>query len=149
MLKVERTNSDHPDFINLVKLLNAYLAVVDGKEHSFYMQYNTLDHLKQVVVAYHDNLPIGCGSFKAFDSDTIEIKRMYVSPEFRGKNVAHKILTELEHWAKELSYKKCILETGKRQVEAVSFYTKNKYHIIPNFEPYVGVDNSLCFMKNL
>jgi len=149
VLKLIRTNSEHQDFINLVKLLNAYLAVVDGEDHSFYMQYNTLDLLKQVVVAYQDEVPVGCGSFKAFDDDTIEIKRMYVSPEFRGKDVAYKILTELEHWAKELNFKKCKLETGKRQVEAIAFYTKNKYHLIPNFEPYVGVDNSMCFMKNL
>lgn len=149
MLQLKRTNSEDPDFINLVKSLNAYLAIVDGEDHAFYMQYNGMDHLKQVVVAYQEDLPVGCGSFKAFNDKVVEIKRMFVTPGFRGKNVANSILKELELWAKELNYKKCVLETGKRQVEAVSFYSKNNYIIIPNFEPYIGIDNSLCFMKDL
>ncbi|MEJ2113704.1 MAG: GNAT family N-acetyltransferase [Flavobacteriaceae bacterium] len=149
MLKLNRTNSEDPDFINLVKSLNAYLAIVDGEDHAFYMQYNGLDHLKHVVVAYVEDLPVGCGSFKEFNKESIEIKRMYVNPDFRGTGIAFEILNALEVWAKELNYKKCILETGKRQVEAVSFYTKNEYSIIPNFGPYIGVDNSLCFKKEL
>jgi len=149
MLKLNRTNSEDPDFINLVKSLNAYLAIVDGEDHAFYMQYNGLDHLKHVVVAYEEDLPVGCGSFKEFNKESVEIKRMYVNPDFRGTGIAFEILNALEVWAKELNYKKCILETGKRQVEAVSFYTKNEYSIIPNFGPYIGVDNSLCFKKEL
>jgi len=149
VLKLKRTNSEDSDFINLVKSLNAYLSVVDGEDHAFYMQYNTLDRLKQVIVAYSDDLPVGCGSFKAFNNEAVEIKRMYLAPDFRGTGIAKKILTELELWAKELNYKKCKLETGKRQIEAVAFYKKNNYGLIPNFGPYIGIDNSLCFEKEL
>ncbi|MDU8887283.1 GNAT family N-acetyltransferase [Yeosuana sp. MJ-SS3] len=149
MLVLKRTNSEHPDFINLVKLLDAYLCIVDGEDHAFYSQYNKIDLLNHVVVAYSNDLPVGCGSFKQFNKETVEIKRMYVVPDFREKGVAKKILTELELWAKELNTKKCVLETGKRQVEAVSFYKKNKYSLIPNFGPYIDVDNSLCFVKEL
>ena len=42
-----------------------------------------------------------------------------------------------------------ILETGKRQKEAVQFYKKNKYTIIPNFGQYKNVENSICFIKQL
>ena len=65
----------------------------------------------------------------------------------RGKGIASKILTELEIWCVELGYKKCVLETGKNQPEAIALYKKNQYNIIPNFGKYEGVENSVCFEK--
>ena len=59
------------------------------------------------------------------------------------------VLKELEKWAAELGFRECILETGNRQTEAVSFYHKSGYSVIPNFGPYIGVDNSICFSKML
>ena len=69
-----------------------------------------------------DDAFVGCGSIKRYNKDTVEIKRMYVNPKSRGLGIATNVLKELELWAKELGYKKCILETGIRQVEAVNFY---------------------------
>jgi GNAT superfamily N-acetyltransferase len=63
--------------------------------------------------------------------------------------IASNILAELEKWASELSYAKCILETGKKQPEAISLYKKNGYRIIPNYGQYCEVENSLCFEKKL
>lgn len=149
MLKLIRTNSDSKDFISLVKKLDDYLTIVDGDEHDFYHQYNNIDVLKNTIVAYYNNIPVGCGAFKAFDENAVEIKRMYTNNEYRGEGISTKILKELEVWSRELGFKSCILETGKRQVEAVQFYKKNNYIIIPNFEPYKNVANSLCFKKKL
>ena len=149
MAKIIRTDSTHPDFISLVKLLDADLAHRDGKEHSFYAQYNKIDMIKHTVVAYEDEKPVGCGALKEFAPDTMEVKRMYTLPEYRGKGIAKKILAELERWADEMSYAKCILETGKRQPEAIALYTKNGYKPIPNYGQYAGVENSVCFEKAL
>jgi len=149
MLKLVRTHTKNKDFINLIKKLDDYLAIVDGDEHDFYNQYNSIDALKSTVVAYSNNIPVGCGAIKEFDKNSVEIKRMYTSPECRGKGVASKILKELEVWSNELGYKSCILETGKRQIEAVELYKKNNYNIISNFGPYKNVENSLCFKKEL
>ncbi len=149
MLKLVRTNSGNTDFINLVKKLDSYLTIVDGDDHDFYNQYNNIDVLKHVVVAYLNHIPVGCGAFKEFDKTSVEIKRMYTNPESRSGGIASKILKELEVWSNELGYNSCILETGIRQVEAVQFYKKNDYTIIPNFGPYENVENSLCFKKEL
>lgn len=148
-MKLIRTNSDNSNFVELVKQLDADLAVRDGDEHSFYAQYNKIDKIKYVVVAYENELAVGCGAIKEFDSDSVEVKRMYTLPEMRGKGIASKILTELEKWAIELNYKKCVLETGKRQPEAISCYSKNGYQIIPNYGQYAGKENSVCFEKQL
>ena len=79
----------------------------------------------------------------------MEVKRMYVIPEARGRGTASKILIELEHWAAELQYKNCILETGKRQAEAINLYKKNNYVITPNYGQYLDVANSICFKKEV
>ncbi len=145
--RIFRTSSTNKDFINLVKELDAYLKTTDGEEHDFYNQFNNIDMLKHVVLIFVDEKPVACGAMKPFDFETMEIKRMYVSPKNRGVGLAQKVLHELEVWAKELTYKKCILETGKRQVEAVKFYHKCKYSLIPNYGQYIGMENSFCFKK--
>ena len=102
-----------------------------------------------MVVVYEDNDAVGCGAIKKYSPNTMEIKRMYTLPEKRGKGVASKVLRELEAWASELSYKTCILETGKRQPEALGLYKKNGYTTIPNYGQYAEIENSVCSEKHL
>jgi putative acetyltransferase len=149
MIEIIRTTSDDLDFIELVKCLDADLAKRDGNDHSFYSQFNKIAQIKHAVVASVNDLPTGCGAIKEYSPDTMEIKRMYTSPLGRGKGIATRVLIELESWAAELSYKKCILETGKRQPEAIELYKKNGYRLIPNYGQYAGVENSLCFEKEV
>jgi GNAT superfamily N-acetyltransferase len=149
MLTVNRTDSDNHDFIELVKHLDADLAERDGSEHSFYAQFNKIDKIKHVVVAYEEDRPVGCGAIKEYEPGVMEVKRMYTLPTHRGKGIASRILTELEKWAAELKYKTCILETGKKQPEAIALYKKNRYYVIPNYGQYAEVENSVCFEKRI
>ncbi len=149
MIGITRTNSNDHDFRALVRFLDADLAKRDGTNHAFYAQFNTIDKIKHVVLAYENEKPLGCGAMKEYEANTMEIKRMYVSPESRNKGIATKILSELEHWAGELSYARCILETGKKQTEAIALYKKNGYTLIPNYGQYAEVENSLCFEKEM
>jgi putative acetyltransferase len=149
MTELLRTNSDNPDFTALVKLLDIDLANRDGKEHSFYAQFNKINMIKHAVVVHENGIAIGCGAIKEQSHDSMEVKRMFVLPEYRSQGIATKILNELETWAAELSYAKCILETGKRQPEAIELYKKNGYSIIPNYGQYIGIENSVCFEKKL
>lgn len=147
MVELIRTDSNSPDFIELVRHLDADLAERDGDDHSFYAQFNKVDKIKHVIVAYDSGKPVGCGTIKEFTSSTMEVKRMYTLPESRGKGIASRILRELELWAAELSCDKCILETGKKQPEAIKLYQKNGYRLIPNYGQYAGIENSVCFEK--
>ncbi len=149
MIRILRTDSGNQDFIALVRLLDADLAERDGSDHPFYAQFNTIDMIRYAVVAYENDQPVACGAIKEYAADTMEIKRMYTAPGGRGKGFATRILAELETWAREMSYRICILETGKRQPEAIALYRKNGYDVIPNYGQYVGVDNSLCFRKRI
>ncbi len=149
MITLLRTNSENHDFIELVKLLDADLAIRDGEDHAFYNQFNAIGQIRYAVVAFENNKPTGCGALKNFAPDTMEVKRMFVLPESRKKGIASMLLSELENWAGELSYKKCILETGKNQPEAIALYSKNGYKVIPNYGQYAGVENSVCFEKEM
>lgn len=148
-MHIIRTDSENPDFKSLVIALDAYLKITDGDEHDFYNQFNNIDVIKHTVVAFENDRAVGCGAFKKFDDDSVEIKRMFTKPELRESGVATTILLELETWAKELGFESAVLETGTRQIEAVKFYRKNGYNVIPNYGQYENVLNSLCFKKVL
>lgn len=146
-MKIVRSNSDNEDFIQLVKKLDEELAERDGKEHEFYHQFNNIDLLKYVLIAYEKNTPIACGAIKKIDDSTAEVKRMYVHKDYRNKGFASSVLNELERWASEQGFSKCVLETGIRQPEAIALYLKNGFQSIPNYGQYVGIENSKCFEK--
>ncbi len=148
-MKLLRTNSENKDFILLVKQLDLDLKKKDGDEHSFYAQFNKIDTIKHVVLAYDNETLLGCGAIKNFDKETMEIKRMFTSEFSRGKGVATMVLSELEKWASELRYKRCILETGIKQPDAIRLYKKNGYKTIPNYGQYKEIKDSKCFEKNL
>ena len=149
MIRIEKTDAGNKDFIYLVSMLDADLAVKDGEQHGFYNQYNTISNLKYVLLAYDDKQPIACGAIKEYEPGVMEVKRMFTIPSLRGQGLATQVLTALENWAADLGYNKCVLETGKRQPDAIQLYQKNGYTIIPNYGQYAGVENSVCFEKKL
>jgi GNAT superfamily N-acetyltransferase len=149
MIECIRTNSDHTDFRQLVSELDADLSIRDGDDHAFYDQFNKIDKIKYAIIAYEDGIAVGCGAIKEYSPEAMEVKRMYVLPERRGLGIASVILKELERWTVEMQFNKCLLETGKKQPEAIRLYQKNRYEIIPNFGQYQDVENSLCFEKLL
>ena len=148
-INIIKTISSSSDFLSLVKLLDAELKVYNGEDDSFYSQYNKIENLRHVVVAYIDNIPVGCGTIKEYSPDTAEVKRMYVNNDARGKGIGKKILVELETWAKELGYKYVIMETGKFLRAAVALYSKSGYEVIPNYGPYADIEKSICFRKKI
>lgn len=149
MTTLIRTDSTHQDFRNLVALLDAELRVRDGEDNAFYSQFNKIDNIQHVVVAYANDKPAGCGAFKPYDETTVEIKRMFVLPEMRGQRIAEQVLSELESWAEEIGMTSCVLETGYKQPEAIRLYERSGYERIPNYGQYIGVENSVCMQKHL
>jgi putative acetyltransferase len=148
-ITIIRTDSTNNDFVELVKQLDADLAIRDGDEHAFYHQFNKINMIKHVVVLYQDGEPLSCGAIKESMPGSMEVKRMYTVPSARGKGLAVKVLTELEKWAAELNYAKCVLETGLKQPEAIALYTKCGYKVIANYGQYAGIENSVCFEKTV
>jgi putative acetyltransferase len=105
------------------------------------------------VVAYDatDGTPIGCGAFRDLPDEqpTVEVKRMYVRPEYRGRKIGQLILRDLEARARERGVIRVRLETGILQPEAVRLYEGAGYRRIPNFGAYADAPASLCFERIL
>ncbi|WET48705.1 GNAT family N-acetyltransferase [Chryseobacterium indologenes] len=146
---IHRTDSKSIDFQTLIKYLDSTLAEHNGDDDAFFAQFNTIDMIKNCIVAYIDEVPAACGAFKEFSKDTVEIKRMYTHPEFRKRGLGSTMVKELESWAKELGYQKAVLETSKDLTNAISVYEKNGFQRIDNYGQYIGIDNSVCFEKEL
>lgn len=148
MQTITRTNSKNPDFQKLTALFDEYLIDIDGDEKDFFAQYNQI-YIDNVIICYENDIPVGCGAFKKSDTQVAEIKRMFVPFEHRGKGIASKILYELEMWALELDHTSCILETSIKLEIAIALYKKSGYKFVPNYEPYIGVESSVCMKKVL
>jgi putative acetyltransferase len=146
---IKRTNSDDKDFAALVSLLDKELRERYGDIQSEYAKYNKIEQLPTVVIAYVNGQPSGCGCFKKYADDTVEIKRMFVNTGNRGMGIAYAILEELEKWARELQYKYAVLETAEKQQEAINLYYKAGYTLTENYGQYVNMPLSICFKKSL
>ena len=144
-----RTTNDHADFRQLVNALDNDLYLRNGEAQLQYHQYNQIDHINHVVLVYADGKPVGCGCFKRFIDETVEIKRMFVLPEMRGKQLAAQLLQKLEQWAVEEGNSKAVLETGLHQVEAIRLYTVAGYVRTANYGQYIGMEESICYRKDL
>lgn len=149
MYTIKRTDSNNLDFQKLVAELDKDLAVKNGVKNDFFAQYNKIALIQNVVVAYDADKAVGCGAIKEYENGIMEIKRMFVPVELRGKGIAGQVLNELQIWAKELGYKKCILETGDKMIEAIGLYKKNNFKIIPNYGQYATIKDSVCFEKEI
>ena len=148
-IKIIRTDSDNPDFRELINLLDEELKITNGDQHDFFARFNNPESIKHAVVLYNGNVPAASGAMKEYSADTAEVKRMYTKPEFRGSGLGKKVLAELESWAQELNYRHLILETALSLHPAVSLYKKHGFEVIPNYGQYENIQTSICFKKKI
>jgi len=149
MFIFKRVSTTEPDFIALVEELDNELHNRYPDIQHTYVGLNKIEHIDTALIAYNDQQPIGCGCFKLYNQDSVEIKRMFVKPIARGKGISKLILNELLNWAKELGNSKALLETGLNQPEAIGLYEKSGFIRIENFGPYLNMPNSVCFERML
>ena len=149
MIEVLRTDSHDPRFRALVAELDADLWRRYGNLQAAYAPHNLIETLATVIVALDGGRPVGCGCFKPFGAGTVELKRMYVAPDARGRGIAGQVVAALEQWARELGFTAIALETGTKQHEAIALYTKLGFAPIDRFGPYVDLPLSVCMRKSL
>ena len=146
--KIIRTNNVDPDFHQLIPHLDADLYQRYGKIMDDFSHLNKTDGLTEVVVIYHGDEPVACGAFKPYNTECIEIKRIFVHSGHRRRGLAKRLMHELESTAKAAGFKAALLETGGKQPEAISLYQSCGYELIENHPLYVGLDISVCMHKD-
>jgi GNAT superfamily N-acetyltransferase len=148
-IRIVKTTSENKDFIALVAALDQSLWESYPELKVDYWGNNIMELNPNVVVIYLNDVAVACACFKKYSENTIEIKRMFVSVEVRGKGLAQKMLQQLESWANELGFSVAVLETLYKQTAAIGMYQKVGYAITDNYVPYVGLKNSICMKKHI
>jgi GNAT superfamily N-acetyltransferase len=143
---------DSPDARRLVDALDAHLASRYAPEHRFgphLKAEHVAPGLGTFVIARANGKAVGCGALRRRDAATVEVKRMYVEPEVRGRGVARQILDHLESTARTMGAERLVLETGIHQEEAIGLYRMAGFKIVDCFDEYAGIPTSVCFEKIL
>lgn len=99
------------------------------------------------LIARLDGAAVGCGVLNRLDSETGEIKRMWVAPEVRGLGLSQKLLEALESEASAGGLRRVRLDTNRALAEAQALYRKAGYREIARYNdnPYAH----LWFEKEL
>lgn len=150
-MKFVYTNGQNKDFIALCRMLDQYLNAVAGGEEkrAYYLPFNKMDDIHDVVLAYDHDEAAGCAGFKPYENDTAEVKRVFVREDYRGRGIAKQLINEVEKQAKKKGFKKLILETGANMPEAYGLYKKLGYEIMENYGQYKNMNQSICMQKLL
>lgn len=150
-LRFELVDGTDADFIKLCHELDAFLNdLVGGEENrAEYIPYNQLNDIHDAIIAYISERPVGCASYKRMTRTTAEVKRVFIQKEYRGKKISKKLMSRLEQLARDRGYHELVLESGEALVAAMKLYRGIGYQVIPNYEPYRDMPDSVCMCKQL
>ena len=150
-MRFEYTDGCNKDFIELCHGLDDFLnEIVGGEENrAEYIPYNKLDDIHDVILAYDNNVPVGSASFKKYDDERAEVKRVFIKQEYRGRGISKKLMELLEDAARKKGYRYLILESGEPLVAAMALYRKIGYEVILNYGQYKDMKDSVCMRKKL
>lgn len=150
-MEIVYTTGKNADFTALCAELDAFLNEIAGgiQNRLFYVPLNQCNSIEDVVLLYNESEPIGCVGLRRFSDTTVEAKRLYIKPDYRGKGLSHLLFTVIETLAASQGYSEIILETGRALKAAMRLFETMGYNITPNYEPYNGMKYSVCMKKGL
>jgi GNAT superfamily N-acetyltransferase len=146
-MRIDVTAYDHPDAVALIARVQQEYVVRYGEQ-----DLTPVDPAEFAppaglfLVAYVDGTPAACGGWRAHGTD-VELKRMYVTPDFRGRGLARAVLASLERTAAEAGYERVVLETGSKQPEAIALYRSAGYEPVPRFGYYADAPEAVHLGK--
>jgi GNAT superfamily N-acetyltransferase len=149
---IRRSTLASPDAVRLIAALNAELTTTFPEPGATHFSLSDAQVVAggAFLVAYLDELAVGCGAVRRLDDTTAEIKRMYVDASVRRRGIGRALVEALEREARLVGVTTIVLETGTRLASAINLYESMGYAHIPLFGEYVSSPNtSLCFGKSL
>lgn len=156
-MRIETVSYDHPDALPLIAAVQQEYVVRYGEQDRTPVDLTEFEPpCGLFLLGYVEHQAVASGGWRAHESPLpnlragdAELKRMYVTPEARGRGLARQLLAELEHTAALAGCKRAVLETGIRQPEAIALYRSSGYHEIPKFGVYGEEPDSCCYAKEL
>jgi GNAT superfamily N-acetyltransferase len=133
----------------LLHAMCAELKLRHGNDASPFSPEEALPPHGAFVVARANGIAAGCGALRRLEETVGEIKRMFVSPAYRGRGIARRLLAELERLAALRGYSAVRLETGDRQPEAIALYESAGFRRILPIGGCAEKPVSICYEKTL
>jgi GNAT superfamily N-acetyltransferase len=148
-VRIDVTAFDHPDAVALIaEVQQEYVVRYGGQDETPVDTAQFAPPEGLFLVCYVDDVPAACGGWRAHATD-VELKRMYVTPAFRGHGLARAVLAELERTAVAAGFGRVILETGRKQPEAIALYRSAGYTDVPKFGFYAESPEAVHLGKTL
>ena len=127
-----------------------YSSIVGGKKNrEGFIPYNLSESISDVLLAYMDGVAVGCAGLKKYNDSDVEIKRVWVEPDYRGRHIATELMDRIEDKAREMGFKRAVLQTRPIMEDAVGLYEKRGYKLIGNYPPYDKLEGAICMALNL
>lgn len=147
--QIQQASVSSPDAVALLSELSQELSTITGSSGNASFDAADLQDSRArfVVLRDADGTAVGCGAFRPMDDNIAEIKRVYARVKHSG--VGATILHYLEQEAARIGFSAVRLETRVVNRDAVEFYLRNQYRVIPNFGQYAGRLEAICFEKTL
>ena len=145
------TDGEAADFLKFYKITEDYYSkIVGGVENrKAFFPYNVSSNIQDVLIAYLNHLPVGCSGLKMYSKEEVEIKRVWVEPEYRRWHIATTMMELLEVRARQTGYRRMILQTREIMTDAVRLYDSLGYDRIKNYPPYDKLEGAVCFAKDI
>ncbi len=145
------TNGENEDFKKFYRITEEYYSKLVGgiENRSSFVSYNVSESVTDVVIVYYNDIPIGCGGLKKYSDTDVEVKRVWVEPDYRGKHIATDLMELLETHAKSKGFRRMILQTRALMIDAIRLYSKCGYYRTDNYPPYDKLEGAICFAKDL
>lgn len=148
-VRIRLETPDQPDIRALIDALDAFQKPLYPPEshHGIDLPALMRPNVLFAVAREATGEALGCGAV-VLEPGYAELKRMYVTPEARGRGIGKRLLMFLEEQARSRGWRRLRLETGVRQAEALGMYERAGYVLCAPFGSYVEDPNSV-FMEKL
>lgn len=141
------TDEKDERFLKLVDELDRGYYERIGDELSKYENYNEFKDPHVVILGFENEITVACASYRAFDNDSVEFKRVFVKKEYRKRGIAYNIIKQLEKSAIKSNFKYSYIVTGKNNHAAIKLYEKLNYELIDKFGQFKNDDAVICMKK--
>lgn len=127
------------DFTSLIAELDVYCRSITGAGQAAFSPHNAVQPLSDVAVLLADGQAVACGALKPHGDGTVELKRVFVKPQYRRHGYAQTILDALTERARAQGFHTLLLETNPNFAGAVALYRRNGFAPVAAFGPYIGM----------
>ena len=150
-IRYKWTDGNNKDFQRFYRSTEEnYSRLVGGVQNrQGFIPYNISESIVTVLIAYVDDIAVGCAGLKKYSGSDAEIKRVWVEPQYRRHHIASDMMKMIEEMAKKMQFIRTVLQTRKSMSEAISLYEKLGYYRIRNYPPYDKLEGAVCYAKDL